>query len=224
MTQETTAKVPLLHAEQLSSTRGGRVLFDELSFQLHPGELWQVTGPNGAGKSTLLRMLAGLLEPTEGRIQFNGTSLHDNWQSYCQQLLFIGHKAAVKGELTALENFYWQQQLTASPNTDGWDLLEKLGLLGLEDELTGRLSAGQQRRVALTRLWANKAKLWILDEPFTSLDVQGVALLQKRFAEHLADEGCIIFTSHQSLTLSELSPKLIDLSQAAQVYSEAAYD
>ena len=97
-------------------------------------------------------------------------------------------------------------------------------MLGLEDELTGRLSAVQQRRVALTRLWANKAKLWILDEPFTSLDVQGVALLQKRFAEHLAGDGCIIFTSHQSLTLSELSPKLIDLSQAAQVHSEAAYD
>ena len=74
MTQETTSKVPLLHAELLSSTRGGRVLFDELSFQLHPGELWQVTGPNGAGKSTLLRMLAGLLEPNEGRIQFNGAS------------------------------------------------------------------------------------------------------------------------------------------------------
>ncbi|ATZ72501.1 heme ABC transporter ATP-binding protein CcmA [Idiomarina sp. X4] len=224
MTQETTAKVPLLHAEQLSSTRGGRVLFDELSFQLHPGELWQVTGPNGAGKSTLLRMLAGLLEPTEGRIQFNDSDLRDAWQDYCQQLLFIGHKAAVKGELTALENFYWQQQLTANPNTDGWDLLEKLGLLALEDELTGRLSAGQQRRVALTRLWANNATLWILDEPFTSLDVQGVGLLQKRFAEHLNDGGCIIFTSHQSLTLSNLSPKLIDLSLTSQMDNEVAYD
>lgn len=224
MTQETTAKVPLLHAEQLSSTRGGRVLFDDLSFQLHPGELWQVTGPNGAGKSTLLRMLAGLLDPTEGGIQFNGSDLRDAWQDYCQQLLFIGHKAAVKGELTALENFYWQQQLTASPNTDGWDLLEKLGLLGLEDELTGRLSAGQQRRVALTRLWANNATLWILDEPFTSLDVQGVGLLQKRFAEHLNDGGCIIFTSHQSLTLSNLSPKLIDLSLTSQMDNEVAYD
>lgn len=224
MTQETTAKVPLLHAEQLSSTRGGRVLFDDLSFQLHPGELWQVTGPNGAGKSTLLRMLAGLLDPTEGGIQFNGSDLRDAWQDYCQQLLFIGHKAAVKGELTALENFYWQQQLTASPNTDGWDLLEKLGLLGLEDELIGRLSAGQQRRVALTRLWANNATLWILDEPFTSLDVQGVGLLQKRFAEHLNDGGCIIFTSHQSLTLSNLSPKLIDLSLTSQMDNEVAYD
>lgn len=224
MTQETTAKVPLLHAEQVSSTRGGRVLFSDLSFRLYPGELWQVTGPNGAGKSTLLRMLAGILQPSHGNILFKALNLTENWQDYCQQLLFIGHKAAVKGELTALENFYWQQQLTASPNTDGWDLLEKLGLLGLEDELTGRLSAGQQRRVALTRLWANSAKLWILDEPFTSLDVQGVALLQKRFSEHLDAGGCIIFTSHQSLTLSELSPQLIDLSQASRRPSEAADD
>ncbi|MCA1768016.1 MAG: heme ABC exporter ATP-binding protein CcmA, partial [Idiomarina sp.] len=143
--------------------------------------------------------------------------LNQNWSEFCQQLLFIGHKAAVKSELSALENFHWQQKLSAVENVDAWELLEKLGLLGLEDELTARLSAGQQRRVALTRLWATQASLWILDEPFTALDVQGIALLQQRFVEHLANGGTIIFTSHQSLTLSELAPEKLFLDSQGDV-------
>jgi len=216
MTQVTSTNSPLLHAEQLSSIRGGRVLFENLNFAVSAGQLWQVSGPNGAGKSSLLRILTGLLEPSEGVVYFAGQPLSKNWSEYCQQLLFIGHKAAVKGELSALENFHWQQQLSAGQNVDAWDLLEKLGLLGLEDELTTRLSAGQQRRVALTRLWATKASLWILDEPFTALDVQGIALLQQRFVEHLENGGTIIFTSHQSLTLSGLTPEKLSLEYRAE--------
>ena len=88
-----------------------------------------------------------------------------------------------------------------------WDLLETIGLLGLEDEVTGRLSAGQQRRVALTRLWHSQAPLWILDEPFTALDVKGIALLQQRFQTHLGQGGSIVMTSHQALSLASLNPK-----------------
>lgn len=217
MTQLAPINSPLLHAEQLSSIRGGRVLFENLNFSVCAGQLWQVSGPNGAGKSSLLRILTGLLSPSEGVVSFNGQPLKDNWSDYCQQLLFIGHKAAVKGELSALENFRWQQQLSAIDDVDAWDLLEKLGLLGLEEELTTKLSAGQQRRVALTRLWATKASLWILDEPFTALDSQGVMLLQQRFVEHLQSGGTIIFTSHQSLTLSDLTPERLSLKYQGEV-------
>ncbi|WP_404398648.1 cytochrome c biogenesis heme-transporting ATPase CcmA [Idiomarina loihiensis] len=217
MTQVASTNSPLLHAEQLSSIRGGRVLFEELDFSVSAGQLWQVSGPNGAGKSSLLRILTGLLEPSNGVVYFDGQPLNRNWSEYCQQLLFIGHKAAVKGELSALENFHWQQQLSSVQDVDAWDLLEKLGLLGLEDELTTRLSAGQQRRVALTRLWATQASLWILDEPFTALDVQGIALLQQRFVEHLEADGTIIFTSHQSLTLSGLAPEKLSLEYRGEV-------
>ncbi len=217
MTQVASTNSPLLHAEQLSSIRGGRVLFENLDFSVGAGQLWQVSGPNGAGKSSLLRILTGLLEPSDGVVSFDGQPLNQNWSEYCQQLLFIGHKAAVKGELSALENFHWQQQLSSVQDVDAWDLLEKLGLLGLEDELTTRLSAGQQRRVALTRLWATQASLWILDEPFTALDVQGIALLQQRFVEHLAAGGTIIFTSHQSLTLSGLTPEKLSLEYRGEV-------
>ncbi|MDV6316935.1 cytochrome c biogenesis heme-transporting ATPase CcmA [Idiomarina sp. HP20-50] len=217
MTQLASTNSPLLHAEQLSSIRGGRVLFENLNFSVSAGQLWQVSGPNGAGKSSLLRILTGLLEPSNGIVSFNNQPLKHNWSDYCQQLLFIGHKAAVKGELSALENFHWQQKLSAVENVNAWDLLEKLGLLGLEDELTVKLSAGQQRRVALTRLWATRASLWILDEPFTALDAQGVALLQQRFVEHLRSGGTIIFTSHQSLTLSELAPEKLSLEYQGEV-------
>lgn len=217
MTQVASTNSPLLHAEQLSSIRGGRVLFENLDFSVSAGQLWQVSGPNGAGKSSLLRILTGLLEPSNGVVYFDGQPLNQTWSEYCQQLLFIGHKAAVKGELSALENFHWQQQLSSVQDVDAWDLLEKLGLLGLEDELTTRLSAGQQRRVALTRLWATQASLWILDEPFTALDVQGIALLQQRFVEHLATGGTIIFTSHQSLTLSGLTPEKLSLEYRGEV-------
>ncbi|RDX35094.1 cytochrome c biogenesis heme-transporting ATPase CcmA [Idiomarina sp. HD9-110m-PIT-SAG05] len=217
MTQVASTNSPLLHAEQLSSIRGGRVLFENLNFSVSAGQLWQVSGPNGAGKSSLLRILTGLLEPSNGRVSFHGKPLSHNWSEYCEQLLFIGHKAAVKSELSARENFHWQQQLSSTENIDAWELLEKLGLLGLEDELTARLSAGQQRRVALTRLWATQASLWILDEPFTALDVQGIALLQQRFVEHIQNGGTIIFTSHQSLTLSDLTPEKLSLEYQGEI-------
>lgn len=200
---------PLLHADGVSSIRSGRVLFSQLQLSVWPAQLWQISGANGAGKSTLLRMLAGLLQPSAGQVLFNGQKLHSARNEFHQQLLYIGHKAAVKPELSALENVYWQRRLSGDTRATqlqdaDWQVLEQLGLLGMEEELTGRLSAGQQRRVALTRLWCANANLWILDEPFTSLDVEGIALLQQRFKQHLAAGGCIIMTSHQSLNLQDL--------------------
>ncbi|TDP31284.1 heme exporter protein A [Idiomarina aquatica] len=225
MTQFASSAVPLLHADGVSSIRSGRVLFSQLQFAVQSGEIWQITGANGAGKSTLLRMLTGLLQPSEGRIYFNGNPIEKVRDDYHQQLLYIGHKAAVKPELTALENVYWQRRLNGDTNAKNqqqsdWDVLEQLGLLGLEEEFTGLLSAGQQRRVALTRLWCSQAKLWILDEPFTSLDVEGIALLQQRFIEHLNQGGTIVMTSHQPLNDPQLP--LQQLALAAPQYEMLA--
>ncbi|WP_404402017.1 cytochrome c biogenesis heme-transporting ATPase CcmA [Idiomarina seosinensis] len=207
---------PLLHADGVSSIRSGRVLFRQLQLSVWPTQLWQVSGANGAGKSTLLRMLAGLLQPSSGQVLFQGQKLQQVRSFYHQQLLYIGHKAAVKPELSALENVYWQRRLAGDTGARqlqdaDWDVLEQLGLLGMEEELTGRLSAGQQRRVALTRLWCSSATLWILDEPFTSLDVEGVALLQQRFKQHLSAGGCIIMTSHQALNMPDLPLQQLSL-------------
>lgn len=219
MAESEQSTVPLLHAAGVSSIRSGRVLFSQLDFCLQAGELWQITGANGAGKSTLLRMLAGLMQPHEGQVYFNGEPLSAAGGDFHQQLLFIGHKAAVKPELTALENAFWQRRLAGNAGAQlgddrDWDVLEQLGLLGLEEELTGKLSAGQQRRVALSRLWCTEAPLWILDEPFTALDVHGIDLLQQRFKQHLAANGSIIMTSHQAISATELPLQQLSLDEA----------
>lgn len=190
----------LVTAEQLTSIRAGRILFADLSLSLSAGAVLHVEGPNGAGKSTLLRILAGLLRPQSGQVRLFPAQYQDDPDYWRRQLLFIGHKAAVKAELTALENLAIQAQLDGAQVADPWQILETVGLLGLEDIPAQQLSAGQQRRIALARLWNNNAQLWILDEPFTALDVRGIALLQQRFASHVAQGGSIILTSHQPLS------------------------
>ncbi|MDN7134638.1 cytochrome c biogenesis heme-transporting ATPase CcmA [Pseudidiomarina terrestris] len=188
----------LLTAKQLSSQRAGRALFSDLSFTVQRGDVLHIEGVNGAGKSTLLRALVGLVQLQSGQIEFFPDAADDHdWRN---QLLFMGHKAGIKAELTAIENLTLQAKLCGCAIDDAWQLLATVGLLGLEDVPAGQLSAGQQRRIALTRLWYSNVPLWILDEPFTALDTDGIELLQQRFAEHTAAGGAIIMTSHQPLT------------------------
>lgn len=187
----------LLHAQHLSSTRANRLLFRDLELSIPASSVLYVAGPNGSGKSTLLRMLAGLYAPNTGTVSRFATDDNETWQ---RQTLFIGHKPAVKQALTALDNLQLQAQLDGAQIDDPWQLLETVGLLGLEDIPAQQLSAGQQRRIALTRLWYSRARLWILDEPFTALDQAGINLLQERFAEHCANGGALVLTSHQPLT------------------------
>lgn len=193
----------LIQAVSVSSVRGERTLFSQLDLNVAAGALYQIEGPNGAGKSTLLRILAGLLRPQSGQILWRGEPYQYNRQDFLQNLLFIGHKAAVKPELTAIENLEFFAATQGMPcNEPPFDLLAKVGLVGLEDVPAGNLSAGQQRRIALARLWVTHARLWILDEPFTSLDIAGIELLHQRFTEHLASGGAIVLTSHQPLELA----------------------
>lgn len=190
----------ILQAEQLTSVRGERTLFRDLSLDVKAGNLYQIEGPNGAGKSTLLRILAGLLTPQAGHLLFEGLPRQQVRTAFLQDLLFIGHKAAVKPELTAIENLEFFAAVQGQPIEEPpFELLARVGLVGLEDVPAGHLSAGQQRRIALARLWLTQARLWILDEPFTSLDKAGIALLHARFSEHLALGGAIVLTSHQPL-------------------------
>ena len=189
----------VLAVSQLASQRAGRTLFADLNFELAQGEVMHIEGVNGAGKSTLLRSLVGLVQLQAGHIQFfpQHLTMQQNWQAHT---LFMGHKAGVKSELTALENVALQAQLAGIREIDAWQLLETVGLLGLEDLPAGQLSAGQQRRIALTKLWYSSAQLWILDEPFTALDTSGIELLQQKYAAHTANGGAILMTSHQPLT------------------------
>ncbi len=187
----------LLSARQLSCIRQDRVLFEQLDLQLHAGEVLQIAGKNGAGKSSLLRILAGLVDPEDGEICYQQQPLSHSADDYADNLCFIGHLAGVQPQLTALENLaFWRACFALAP-ADDWALLAQLGLAGLEDIPCQQLSAGQQRRVSLARLWLTTAQIWILDEPFTALDQGAIAALTRRIAAHCEAGGAVLLTSHQ---------------------------
>ncbi|BED03276.1 TPA: cytochrome c biogenesis heme-transporting ATPase CcmA [Shigella flexneri] len=201
----------MLEARELLCERDERTLFSGLSFTLNAGEWVQITGSNGAGKTTLLRLLTGLSRPDAGEVLWQGQPLHQVRDSYHQNLLWIGHQPGIKTRLTALENlhFYHRDGDTAQC----LEALAQAGLAGFEDIPVNQLSAGQQRRVALARLWLTRATLWILDEPFTAIDVNGVDRLTQRMAQHTEQGGIVILTTHQLLNVAESKIRRISLTQ-----------
>ncbi|RCU44543.1 MULTISPECIES: cytochrome c biogenesis heme-transporting ATPase CcmA [Corallincola] len=207
----------MLEATGLCCIRDDRLLFQSLDLAVGSGELLQIEGPNGAGKTSLLRILAALSQPQQGRILFNGEAIDSDREGYFSQLLYLGHKAGIKQEMTPLENLeFYQQVAPAKVDASLWQMLALVGLAGYEDMPAGKLSAGQQRRIALARLWLSSAKLWILDEPFTSLDKQGVAGLQQHFAAHLQQGGAIIMTSHQELHMPTVPVRRLMLGSSVE--------
>lgn len=190
----------MLNISLLTCSRDERVLFSQLSFQVNAGEMVQIEGPNGAGKTTLLRMIAGLSQPESGDIQWHQKSIRKQREEYQQQMIYLGHQAGVKSVLTPFENLAFYQEVQGDDNQDAiWDALAQVDLIGYEDIPVAQLSAGQQRRVALARLWLSKAKLWILDEPLTAIDKSGVAKLIALFEQHTRSGGIILLTTHQDL-------------------------
>jgi len=194
----------MLRCKKLTCVREDRVLFKDLSFVIKPGEIVQLEGPNGVGKTSLFRLIVGLSIPYDGLISWQGTSINDDREAFYQKLLYLGHKTGIKPELSALENLQFFQHLQpCHENIDLWDILAKVGLAGYEDIITAQLSAGQQRRVALARLWLNDCPLWVLDEPFTAIDKSGVNVLENLFLQHAARGGIVLLTTHQDLSLDE---------------------
>jgi len=193
----------MLTASALSCVRGERRLFAGLDLAVGPGEWLHVQGENGAGKTSLLRILAGLSPAAEGEIRWQGEPIRALAEEYRRHLLFLGHHGAVKEELTPLENLTLAAQLdgTALDEVEALTALARFGLRGREDLAVRFLSAGQKRRVLLARLAVRKATLWILDEPFTALDVKAVEMLSGLIVEHVTQGGIAILTSHQSIPL-----------------------
>ncbi|MEH6499176.1 MAG: cytochrome c biogenesis heme-transporting ATPase CcmA [Pseudoalteromonas distincta] len=203
--------------QQLACERDQRELFDGVSLRLEPGEVLQVAGPNGSGKTSLLRILAGLLPPAAGDIGYGDQSIfklagRERWR---RDRLFIGHAPAVKGALSAEENLAWLCALSQPASAEAiWQALDKVGLRGFEDVLCQHLSAGQQRRVALARLYLEAHPVWILDEPFTAIDRSGVAALEAHLLAHAASGGTVILTTHHSLDHLQ-GLRTLDLGQVA---------
>lgn len=202
-----------LAAHALTCVKRDRVLFSDLSFRLQAGSLTYLRGPNGAGKTSLLRLLTGLSLPDEGHITFNDVPIAECLPQYHSSLLYIGHKPGLNSALSAIENLqFWCAQHRVEFSLErAYDVLTTLGLVGLEDIPVRMLSAGQQRRAALARLWLKSASIWILDEPFTALDINGVALLESLMKSHVAEGGTVITTSHQPLSELAGHITLLDL-------------
>ena len=190
----------MLAASNLSCIRGTQTLFNGINLQLDAGQWLYLQGENGAGKTSLLRILAGLALPAEGEVFWQNTPIAQQRSQYHQDLLYIGHHAGLKDDLTLTEN------LQALCRMDGLrineaDIREALTHMGLAKRQhlpTRVLSAGQKRRGLLARALLRPAKLWILDEPFNALDVHAVADVQRLLKAHLAAGGMLVLTSHQT--------------------------
>ena len=204
----------LISASNLTCIREERLLFDRLAIEINAGDIVQIEGPNGSGKTSLLRILAGLSQPYEGEIFYKDELITKSREEFHQNLLYLGHLAGVKGEMTAEENLNFNLTLHGfNVNTNEIeDTLGLVNLTGFEDSLASHLSAGQHRRISLARLYKSSASIWILDEPFTAIDKQGVHSLEQLFKAHIKRGGCVILTTHQDLlTFSPSQVKKITL-------------
>ncbi len=202
----------MLETINISAIRGERLLFKNLSFDLSPKELLLVRGRNGSGKTTLLRLLCGLAVPESGEILWAGEPIETVRPEYFASLIYIGHDNGINLELTVGENLEFHQVLKSSPS--GLSIMDILGYLGIEqyaDVPCRFLSAGQKRRVALARLAISKAKLWLLDEPFTALDDEIMAIAVQILARHLTRGGLCIATSHQVIDWQGVAVREISL-------------
>ncbi len=194
----------MLDVHALTCERGDRILFESLSFSLAPGSLLYVEGRNGSGKTTLLRSLCGLFLPSAGEIRWQGEDIRRLGEDYRRHLLYLGHHNGIKLELTPQENLRVAATLDGEPATAAAidEALARIGLRGFEDIPARMLSQGQKRRVALARLLLTGTRLWVLDEPFTALDVAAVEQLQEIIAAFIAEGGMVVLTTHQEVALT----------------------
>ncbi len=194
-----------LVAEGLSAARGYRVLFERLSVRVSGGEVLELRGPNGSGKSTLLRILAGLTQAASGTVRIEGAG-EDTQRRY------LGHLDAVKPTETALEQARFWARFSGQPETAAEAALKAVGLSNRADVPGRGLSAGQKRRLALSRLIVDPCPVWLLDEPVAALDVDGRAIVEALIAAHVADGGLVIAAMHGS---GFANARSLDLSPAA---------
>lgn len=203
----------MLEAINLSCARGERRLFSGLNFSLGAGNSLQAFGPNGCGKTSLLRIICGLLSPVGGEVRWDGTDIRRLGEEYSGFIAYVAHQTGIKDELNPNENLRISSGVAGNPlsKQEAQEILERVGLSNQQDLPARLLSAGQRRRLALSRLLASRSRLWILDEPLASLDDAGVTLACNLIDEHLSNDGMAIIATHQEMSLSAGQMQRIEL-------------
>jgi len=193
----------MLEIQSIECVRDDRLLFSDLSFSVADAEVLQIEGPNGSGKTSLLRIICGLRLPDAGKIKWRGETIASNREDYYADMVYIGHLPCVKADLTVLENVrsLLDTRSLSLSNSIIEAALAKVGLASYEDVPGKALSSGQRRRILLAFVELSQAKLWILDEPLTALDVQGVELMESMILEHRQAGGSVVFTTHHGMQL-----------------------
>jgi len=201
---------------KLGCTRGGRQLFKNLDCQLEAGHWLYVAGANGVGKTSLLRMVCGLASIEAGDIFWNGAPIHTQAEAYRQDLCYLGHLNALQESMTVNENMAFTSALGGiKPEAAQIEtVLARFGLRGRGRQLVRHLSQGQKRRVALSRLALSPARLWVLDEPYVAMDEAGIQMLADLIAQHLADGGLAVLTSHQRVPVGKVPAQILELQAA----------
>jgi len=192
-----------LIVNDLSCQRGYNELFSNLSFELNPGEILRISGANGSGKTSLLRIIAGISSGESGNVTFNNNPAGSI--AYQSDIFYLGHLPALSPELHCKENLDYLTQLNGI-NTDRLidDALANVGLINYKHEYAANLSAGQKRRVVLAALFVTQSRIWLLDEPFTAIDADGIKSLENQITKHCENGGFCILTTHQDSKLPNL--------------------
>jgi heme exporter protein A len=199
----------LLSGQGLCLFRGDHCLFKSLEFALNTGELLVIEGPNGSGKTSLLRGIAGLLDFETGTIRWSGSDVTQHYQAFRADVVWLSHRIGCKDDLNLIDNLRFEAGIRATDETRLDSVLDRLNLSRLTELPMRSLSAGQQRRVALARMLLAKARLWMMDEPFTNLDRAGQALVTELIAEHLQDGGACVVASHQPLDIDGSTRRVV---------------
>ncbi len=210
MPQTASPAPPLLSAHGLRFTRNDVPVFGPVNFEVAAGEALLVQGDNGAGKTTLLKVLAGLLRAEGGEVRLQGKP--EDAALRARVVGYLGHLPAQKADLSALENLRFLCGLHGSrPGLSLEDAMAIVGLAGYEDALARQMSAGQRKRLSLARLWLSPAPLWLMDEPYANLDLEGIELVNRMVQAHLREGGGAMVTTHGAYAAPPVRTRLLRL-------------
>ena len=214
MSAEHVSSSPLLAVRGLAFSRDEPPIFGPLDFSVDANEALLVQGGNGAGKTTLLRVLAGLLRADAGEVEIDGLPARP--ESRARHIAYLGHLPGLKADLSALQNLEFLCGLHGRRKAQVPEAaMGIVGLGGYEDAAVRTLSAGQKKRLGLARLWLSPAPMWLLDEPYANLDLDGINLVNRMVQAHLRSGGAALITTHGAYAAPPVRTRMLELGAAA---------